>query len=185
MPRVRDIAPDELPAPLRATYLGFIEECGPFRNQLGVMAHVPAALEHLMQMMIALKTAQRVPRRYIELAVVAVSRLNACDYCVAHHGPMLAVEGLSPEGVERILDYADHRELDDVDRLVVEYAIAVTKTPQRVRDALFDRLREHFDEAQIVELTLRAALAGFFNRFNDALQIEQEPEVLAPGPAGS
>ena len=112
MPRVRDIAPDEGPDPLRATYLGFIEECGPFRNQLGVLAHVPPALEHLMQMLIALKTAQRVPRRYIELAVVAVSRLNAYDYCVAHHGPMLAVEGLSAEGVDRVLVRPLAHELD-------------------------------------------------------------------------
>ena len=185
MPRVRDIPPDEVSDDQRATYLRFIEECGPFRNQLGVMAHVPAALEHLMGMLIALRAAGRVLRRHIELAIVTVSRLNACAYCVAHHGPMLAVEGLTQSGVERILDYADHAELDAVDRLVVEYAIAVAETPQRIGDALFDRLRAHFDERQIVELTLRIALAGFFNRFNQALQIEQEPDVLAPASAGS
>ena len=185
MPRVRDIPPDELSDPLRAIYLRFIEECGPFRNQLGVMAHVPPALEHLMPMLMVLKSAQRVPRRYIELAIVVVSRLNACTYCVAHHGPMLTVEGVSAKGVERILDYAGHDELDEIDRLVVEYAVAVTQTPQRIRDALFDQLRARFDEAQIVELTLRIALAGFFNRFNDVLQIEHEPEVLAPAPVRS
>lgn len=112
------------------------------------------------------------PYRYIELAIVAVSKLNACDYCVAHHKPLLAVEGVSPEGAERILDYRDHRELDEVDKLVVEYAIAVTNSPQRIRDNVFERLRNHFSEAQVVELTLRIALCGFFNRFNDALQID-------------
>lgn len=75
--------------------------------------------------------------------------------------------------------------MDAADRLVVEYAIAVTRTPQRIRDALFDRLGQQFDDAQIVELTLRIGLAGFFNRFNDVLQIECEPEVLAPVPAES
>jgi alkylhydroperoxidase family enzyme len=43
-----------------------------------------------------------------------------------------------------------------------------------MRDAIFEELRKHFDEAQIVELTLRIALCGFFNRFNDALQIDME-----------
>ena len=38
-------------------------------------------------------------------------------------------------------------------------------------------LREHFSEAQIVELTLRITLCGFFNKFNDALQIEEEAEA--------
>ena len=38
---------------------------------------------------------------------------------------------------------------------------------------------EHFNEAQIVELTLRITLCGFFNKFNDALQIEEEGEAAA------
>ena len=47
-----------------------------------------------------------------------------------------------------------------------------------MRDAIFAHLKEHFSEAQIVELTLRIALCGFFNRFNDALQIGMEDGVL-------
>ena len=49
--------------------------------------------------------------------------------------------------------------------------------PNRMPDALFRRLRQHFSEAQVVELTLRITLCGFFNRFNDALQIEEEAEA--------
>ena len=47
-----------------------------------------------------------------------------------------------------------------------------------MRDGIFDRLKQHFSEEQIVELTLRIALCGFFNRFNDALQIGMEDGVL-------
>jgi alkylhydroperoxidase family enzyme len=43
---------------------------------------------------------------------------------------------------------------------------------------MFERLRLYFSEAQIVELTLRITLCGFFNRFNDALGIEEEPEAI-------
>lgn len=101
-----------------------------------------------------------------------MSKLNACDYCVAQHKPLLVVEGLSEAGADTILNFKDHPELDAVDRLVVEYAIAVTNAPQKIRDNVFERLRAHFSEAQIVELTLRIALCGFFNRFNDALQVD-------------
>ncbi len=45
-------------------------------------------------------------------------------------------------------------------------------------DAIFDELKTHFSEEQIVELTLRTALCGFFNRFNDALQIGMEDGIL-------
>ena len=59
-----------------------------------------------------------------------------------------------------------------------DYAVAVSDSPGRIRDAIFERLREHFTEAEIVELTLRIALCGFFNRFNDALQIGMEDGVI-------
>jgi alkylhydroperoxidase family enzyme len=55
---------------------------------------------------------------------------------------------------------------------VVEYAIAVTANWHRIRDAMFERLRTHFNDGQIVELTWRIALCGAFNRFNDVLQVE-------------
>jgi hypothetical protein len=68
--------------------------------------------------------------------------------------------------------------LDALDRLVRDYAVQVTMSPGRIRDAVFERLSEHFTEAEIVELTLRTALCGFFNRFNDALQIDVEDGVI-------
>jgi uncharacterized peroxidase-related enzyme len=178
MARVRSISSSELAPDLVRVYEEFAGSYGPFRNQVAVFAHVPAALRHLMPLLMELRTAATLPKRYLELAIVAVSQVNACDYCVAHHTPFLAVEGVSPTGADRLLDYQDHPELDEVDRLVVEYAIAATERPNRLPDAIFTRLKRHFTEAQIVELTLRVTLCGFFNKFNDALQIEEEPEAI-------
>jgi uncharacterized peroxidase-related enzyme len=179
MARVRSIPSTELPADLADIYERFAAGYGPFRNQVAVFAHVPAALRHLMAMLMELRAAATLPKRYLELAIVTVSKLNQCDYCVAHHKPFLAVEGISPAGADRVLDDADHPEFDAIDRLVIEYTIAAWNDPHRLRDRLFDRLREHFSEAQIVELTLRITLCGFFNKFNDALQIEEESEATA------
>jgi AhpD family alkylhydroperoxidase len=126
-----------------------------------------------------LRDANTLPKRYLELAIIVVSCLNECDYCVAHHKPFLAVEGLSSSGIDAVMEYQNHPELTEVDKLVVEYTIAAWTDPHRLRDRLFDRLRAHFTEAQIVELTLRLTLCGFFNKFNDALAIEEEPEAAA------
>ena len=174
MARVSDIPPENVPADARDAYLKFADGYGPFRSQVGVFAHVPSSVKHIMGMLLELREQKNVPFRYIELAIVAVSKLNECHYCVAHHQPLLAVEGISPDGIERVLDYEDHPEFDAVDKLVVEYTMQVTNSPQRIRDDMFRRLREHFSEAQIVELTLRIALCGFFNRFNDALMIDRD-----------
>jgi alkylhydroperoxidase family enzyme len=67
--------------------------------------------------------------------------------------------------------------LDEGERLVVEYAIVATERQNRLPGALFARLRRHFTEAQIVKLALCTTLCGFFNKFNDALQIEAEPQA--------
>nr|WP_246700459.1 carboxymuconolactone decarboxylase family protein [Variibacter gotjawalensis] len=144
---------------------------GPFEDQAGVMAQRPPIFRHTWALLTELADEATIPKRYLELCLVTVSLINRCTYCVSHHTPKLAIQGVSEEGAERLLDYADHPELDAVDRLVVEYAITVTNNWNRTRDAIFDRLREHFSEAQIVELTWRIALCGAFNRFSDVLQI--------------
>jgi len=166
----------ELPAALRQAFDAALDY-GPFAHQVGALAHRPPIMTHTYRMLAELRDEAVLPRRYLELALVTASMLNACGYCVAHHTPMLQVEGVSAAGVAKLLDDQSHPELDEVDRLVVEYATRVTETPGRIRDALFERLQAHFSDAQIVELTWRIALCGAFNRFNDALQLEIEPEV--------
>jgi len=178
MARVSYVTRDQLSSDLRPI-VDAMAGYGPFANQVAAIAHRPPILRHLYPMLLELRDEGLVSRRHIELAVVAVSKLNQCTYCVSHHAPVLEVEGISADGVERLLDYADHPELDDADKAVVEYAVQVTENPGRIRDAVFERLRAHFDDAQIVELTWRIALCGAFNRFNDALQLEIEPEALA------
>jgi len=179
MPRVTPLPSTALSPEVAQVYETFAGAYGPFRDQVAVLAHVPPALDHLCNMLMELKQRRAVPWRYIELAIVVVSRINACAYCVSHHAPALEVEGLSAEAVASLPDL-DHPELDEVDRLVVAYARLVTEQAGRIRDATFARLREHFSEAQIVELTLRIALAGFYNRFNDALQIDDGRAAAAP-----
>src|SRR3546814_4326099 len=92
MARVRSIPSSELPEDLAAIYEEFATSYGPFRNQVAVFAHVPPALRHLMSLLLELRQAKTLPKRYLELAIVVVSKLNECDYCVTHHQPFLAVE---------------------------------------------------------------------------------------------
>ena len=177
MARVRDVEIDEVPDEVRPTYQRFASEYGPFLNQVKVFAHRPPAVKHLMGLLLELADEALLPKRYLEIVLVVVSKLNECRYCVAHHAPRLVDQGLAPETVANILE-PDCPGLDAVDRLVRDYAVQVTTKPQYLRDAIFEELKNHFTEAEIVELTLRTALCGFFNRFNDALQIGMEDGVI-------
>ncbi len=177
MARVRDIEADELDADSRRIYERYAQEYGPFLNQVRVFAHRPPALRHIMGLLLDFADEAILDKRYLEIALVTVSTLNACQYCVAHHAPRAISHGLAAEAVANILDESV-TSFDAIDYLVRDYAVAVTNDWNRVRDEMFDRLRKHFTEEQIVELTLRISLCGFFNRFNDVLQIEMEGGVL-------
>ena len=50
----------------------------------------------------------------------------------------------------------------------------MTRTPVEVPEELFARLREHFDERQIVELTMSIGLENLYSRTNWAFGIEGE-----------
>ena len=80
------------------------KEYGPFMNQVKVFAHSPVILRHMMSMMFEMADAGVLRKRHLEIALVTVSRLNECRYCVAHHAPRLLDTGLSNEIVSNILD---------------------------------------------------------------------------------
>ena len=177
MARVRDIAIKEVPEDIQPVYQRFATEYGPFLNQVKVFAHRPTALKHIMGLLMELAEDQVLTKRYLEISLVTVSKLNECHYCVGHHTPRLVEQGFSPETVAGILE-PEVQGFDEIDLLVRDFARQVTKNANRIDEEIFDRMRQHFSEEQIVELTLRTALCGFFNRFNDALMIDVEEGVI-------
>jgi AhpD family alkylhydroperoxidase len=178
MSRISVMTRDDLPEALRPLW-DRMKTYGDFKNQAGVMAHRAPIFRNMWTLLTELSDEAVLPKRYLELCLVTVSLINKCDYCVSHHAPKLAVQGISEVGAARLLDYTNHPELDDIDKLVVEYAIGVTNNWSRTGDAIFARVKRHFTEAQIVEMTWRTALCGAFNRFNEILQLDLEPEVAA------
>ena len=62
----------------------------------------------------------------------------------------------------------------DVERLVLEFADAMTITGREVSDGLFARVREQFDDDAIVELTEIVAWENASSKFNRALRIPSQ-----------
>jgi AhpD family alkylhydroperoxidase len=182
MSRISIKSKADLPADLRPLWEE-MRAYGDFEHQAGAIAHRSSIFKHVWGMLTALADEALLPKRYLELCLHTTSLLNRCSYCVSHHAPRLAVEGFSETGAARLLDYHAHPELDETDKLVVEYAIAVTNDWNRTPDELFTRLKAHFTQAQIVEMTWRIALCGACNRFNDTLQIDIEPQAIVRGAA--
>ena len=71
-------------------------------------------------------------------------------------------------------DFENSPQFNDLEKLVLRYAAAMTQTPVEVADDLFDKLRSRFDEKQLVELTSAIAWENYRARFNHAFEIEAE-----------
>jgi alkylhydroperoxidase family enzyme len=82
--------------------------------------------------------------------------------------------GISPEQIANLHEYRSNLNFSGTERLALEYADGMTSTPVEVSDALFARLREHFNEAQLVELTAAIAWENYRARFDHAFGIEAE-----------
>jgi len=177
MPRIKEIEAATLPADARDIFERYVSEYGPFENQVKIFAQRPPALRHIMGLLLDLQDEAVLPKRYLEIALVTVSKINACDYCVAHHGPRMTKHGFDARAFDQLLDDTVPG-FDEVDHLVRDYSVEVTNNFQYMRDAIFEKLKAHFSEEQIFELTLRIALCGFFNRVNDSLQITMEDGVV-------
>jgi alkylhydroperoxidase family enzyme len=82
--------------------------------------------------------------------------------------------GIKPEQIANLNHYRTDFNFSEIERLVLEYADCMTRTPVEVSDALFARLRERFSEAELVELTSAIAWENYRARFDHAFGIEAE-----------
>ncbi len=113
----------------------------------------------------------RVPKRLIVLAELKAATLTHCEYCIDLGSQIARRAGLSDEQLLALPRYHESELFSDLEKLVLDYAVGMSRTPVNVPDALFAQLRSHFDEAQLVELTNVIALENMRGRFNLALGI--------------
>jgi uncharacterized peroxidase-related enzyme len=148
-----------------------------FGNQVRALAHNPALLKALLQVYETFAETQTVDRKLMELGILITSKLNACDYCVQHHTPLAHESGLSVDQLKCIDQehWNTNRELwSDEEWLIIQYATQMTRDPNKIGKEMFQSLHRHFDEQQIVDMTMRFALCSAWNTFNDALGLDTE-----------
>ena len=81
---------------------------------------------------------------------------------------------MSPEKIEALPSFRTSLLFSETEKVVLEYADAMTQTPVEVVDSLFARLREKFSDVQLVELTATLAWENYRARFDHALGVESE-----------
>ena len=112
--------------------------------------------------------------RLRELIIIRVAHLNQCQYALRQHVPQMAMkDGVTSEECEALSEGPLPENLSASEQAPLHYADAMTRCGQ-VSAAEFDALRPHFDEREIVELTVLIGTYIMHNRVIDALGIDLE-----------
>ena len=108
-----------------------------------------------------------------ETIAAALSAMNDCPYCIAHHRAMAIDAGAEPALIDALIENRETAPLDRRMRAILDFAC--NPQPQRIAPANIERLREAgLDDRAILEA---AIVSGFFRDYNwrvSALGLELE-----------
>ncbi|HZO33011.1 MAG TPA: carboxymuconolactone decarboxylase family protein [Chloroflexota bacterium] len=170
-----DQAPEDVALALAYTRKMLAELAGRETEQmiepLELYAHLPGLLQGVGMMAQATAQLDGLDRRLHALASLKAATLTHCEYCIDIGSQVSRQWGLTNEELLALPNYRASALFSDLDRLVMDYAVGMSRTPVEVSDELFDTLRQHFDAAQLVELTHLIAVENMYGRFNHALGV--------------
>lgn len=118
----------------------------------------------------AVRKGNSVEKRIKNLIELKGAQMIGCEFCVDLGSQICRHSGLSDEELLALPNYATVSLFTDREKAALDYAVAVMRTPVEVTDGLFARMREHFTEEQMVEITAHLTLVNL-DRFNAAFGI--------------
>jgi AhpD family alkylhydroperoxidase len=138
---------------------------------LRMYAYIPRLLSAIGRLELAESKITVLSPRHRALAELKSATTVRCEYCIDLGSAIARSWGLTDEELLGLSDYQNASCFSDLDKLILSYATAISRTPVEVSDELFEALRAHFDNAQLVALTHVITLGNLRGRFNVALEI--------------
>ena len=102
----------------------------------------------------------------LELIRLRASQINGCAYCVNMHADDARKAGESEARLQTLSVWRETNFFSARERAVLVWVESLTLLPEKhAPQAQFDALREHFNDTEIVDLTLAIATINAWNRF--------------------
>jgi AhpD family alkylhydroperoxidase len=140
-------------------------------DPVAVYAHAPRLLIGYGMFEQATASQHRVEARLKALAELKAAAVVSCEFCCDIASALARKAGITEEQLLALPRYRDSDAFDALERLVLDYATAMSRTPTTVTDELFAAMSEHFTARQLVELTNVIALENMRARFNSAFDM--------------
>lgn len=169
MPFVPPLPPDHDPQ-TRDLAAFFNETLGFCPNSVLTMQRRPAIARAFIQLNMAVMANDgRVTSALKRLIGYVASHAAGCRYCQAHTIRAAERYGAEQEQMEHVWEYRTHPAFSPSERVALDLAIAASSVPNQVDEALQVRVREYWDDGEIVEIMGVVALFGYLNRWNDSM----------------
>ena len=108
----------------------------------------------------------------IDLVNIRASQLNGCAMCLDMHCKEAKIHGEQELRIYHIPIWRESTLFSDAEKAALEWTEAVTKLSEHgVPDDVYERVRAHFTETQISELTFAVAVINAWNRLNISFRI--------------
>jgi len=135
-----------------------------------VWAHQPKAMSGMGKFQQAVRKAHTVEERLKYLVELKGAQMIGCEYCVDLGSQICRNSGFSDEKLLALPHYRQSELFTEHEKLALDYTVAVMRTPVEVTDDLFARMKEHFSDEQLVEITALLTVVNL-DRFNAAFGI--------------
>ena len=181
MARLEPVAPDANPE-LQEQVQRFQKLLGYVPSTVLVMGRTPRFVKGLAQLASAVwDPASEVDRGLKRLVAYMCGVTHGSPYSMVHAAESAHAAGISIEKINAVEDYRTSPLFSAAERVTLDFAVAGASQPNQVTDELFDRMKQHWTESQIVEITMVVAINGFLNRWNDTVAppLEDEPKEFA------
>ena len=173
MARVAKIEPEDWDPRLQAALKP--QDRSPLEQGLmRYFAHTPEIALGVAGLGGALKRNRTLPDRLVELVRLRVAFHNQCRSCMAIRYSDAVADGVTEDLVCSLEQPYEAPGLTDAERLAIRYGELFATNHLAIDDPLLDQLREHFTEAQIVELAITVAFFVGFGRLGAVLHMVEE-----------
>ncbi|MBI4189013.1 MAG: carboxymuconolactone decarboxylase family protein [Betaproteobacteria bacterium] len=117
------------------------------------------------------------------LVQVRVSQINWCPFCIDLNSATCLKRNVSEEKLLALPLFADSTLFDEPEKAALHYAEAMTDSNRHSDTALIARLKQHFSDDAIIELTALIAFQNMSSKFNAALGVPAQGFCAVPAPA--
>ena len=143
-------------------------------NVYKLLLHTPAIAEVWLDLINAVRWKVDLDGRLREIVIIRIGYLNGCSYVVNQHVPLhSAPEGLTQAECDALADWRATDKFSARERAALAFADASTRDVD-VPEPIFEGLRRHFNERQIVELTVLVGTYNMHTRMCQALKIDPQ-----------